>query len=65
MNFGNLHLLANGKTGAKRISNSVEKADKPIADIDEKVEDPDRRTKPGKGIADATEKIEDLDTGTN
>ncbi len=41
MNFGNLHLLADGKTGAKQTSSSAEEADKPIADKADKAEDPD------------------------
>ncbi len=44
MNFGNLHLLADGKTGAKRTSSSAEEADEPIADTAEKAEDPDTGT---------------------
>ncbi len=41
MNVGNLHLLADGKTGAKRISNSAKKVDEPTADTAEKAEDLD------------------------
>ncbi len=48
MNFGDLHLLADGKTGAKRMSSSVEEADKPTVDITEKAEDPDKGTNQAK-----------------
>ncbi len=48
MNFGNLYLLADGKTGAKRTGSSAEKADEPTADIAEKAEDPDTRTNQAK-----------------
>ncbi len=41
MNFENLHLLADGKTGAKQMSSSAEEADESTADTAEKAEDPD------------------------
>ncbi len=48
MNFRNLHLLADGKTGAKRTSSSVDKVDEPTADTAEKAEDPDIGTNQAK-----------------
>ncbi len=44
MNFENLHLLVDGKTGTKRMSSSAEEADKPTVDIAEKAEDPNTGT---------------------
>ncbi len=44
MNFRNLYLLSDGKTGTKQISSSAKEADKPTADTDEKAEDPDTGT---------------------
>ncbi len=44
MDFGNLYLLANGKTSVKQTSSSAEEADKPTVDIAEKAEDLDTGT---------------------
>ncbi len=41
MNFKNLHLLADGKTGAKRTNSTAKEVDKPTAVTAEKAEDPD------------------------
>ncbi len=48
MNFGNLHLLADGKTGTKQMCSSVEKADEPTADIAEKAKNPNTDTNQAK-----------------
>ncbi len=48
MNFENLYLLADGKTGAKRTNSSAEEADKPTANTAEKAEDLDIGTNQAK-----------------